>query len=66
MTLVKRFALEKFLRLNVSKCEIVMFSTGQKVAVPECEVDGSVLPAGGMGKCLGYFASILLYINVAA
>ena len=32
-----------------------MFSKDQNFAVPTCEVDGSVLPAGVVGKCLGYW-----------
>ena len=32
-----------------------MFSKDQRVALPTCEVDGSVLPAGDAGKCLGYW-----------
>ena len=55
VALVKRFAEMNFLKLNVAKCEIVMFSRGHSVEVPECEVDGSVLPAGDVGKCLGFW-----------
>ena len=32
-----------------------MFSRGCSVDVPECVVDGSVLPAGDIGKCLGFW-----------
>ena len=45
VALVKKFAEMNFLKLNVDKCEIVMFSRGNNVDVPVCEVDGSVLPA---------------------
>ena len=31
-----------------------MFSGACSVDVPECVVDGSVLPAGYVRKCLGY------------
>ena len=55
VALVDAFAKENFLRLNLSKCEIVLFSRDQSTALPICEVDGSVLPAGVVGKCLGYW-----------
>ena len=53
--MVKEFAERNFLKLNVGKCEVVMFSRGCSVDVPECVVDGSVLPAGDIGKCLGFW-----------
>ena len=52
---VNEFAARNFLKLNLSKCEIVVFSRDQRVALPTCEVDGSVLTAGDAGKCLGYW-----------
>ena len=55
VALVEDFAKEKFLRLNLSKCEIVLFSRDKSTALPICEVDGSILPAGVAGKCLGYW-----------
>ena len=48
---MKGFAERNFLKLNVGKCEVVMFSRGCSVDVSECVVDGSVLPARGIGKC---------------
>ena len=51
--LVKDFAEQNLLKLNVSKCEIVLFSKQPSTALPVCEVDGSVMPAGDVGKCLG-------------
>ena len=54
VALVKAFADKNFLGLNINKCEIVMFSRDQSTALPSCEVDGSILPAGDVGKCLGY------------
>ena len=46
------------LKLNVSKCEIVLFSNHSPAAqLPVCEVDGAVMPAGDVGKCLGYWWS---------
>ena len=54
--MVKEFAKRNFLKLNVGKCEVVMFSRGCSVDVPECVVDGSVsLPAGDIGRCLGFW-----------
>ena len=54
VAMVKEFDEMNFLKLNVGKCEVVMFSRGCSVDVPECVVDGSVLPAGDIGKCLGF------------
>ena len=55
VALVKAFAERNYLRLNLSKCEIVLFSRDRCAALPVCEVDGSVLPAGEVAKCLGYW-----------
>ncbi len=55
MALVNNFTKTNFLKLNLSKCEIVMFSRSPQVAIPACEVDGSVLPASSEGKCLGFW-----------
>ena len=53
--MVKEFADQNLLKLNVSKCEIVVFSTQFSTTLPVCEIDGTVMPAGGVGKCLGYW-----------
>ena len=53
--LVKMFADQNLLKLNFSKCEIVLFSTQPYTTFPVCEVDGSIMPAGDIGKCLGYW-----------
>ena len=45
---------ENLLRLNVSKCEIVLFSQNCNIDLPVCKVEGAVLPAGDVGKCLLY------------
>ena len=50
VALVKTFAEDK---LNVNKCEIVLFS--RDVISPACMVEGSVIPASDEGKCLGYW-----------
>ena len=55
VAMVKVFAERNFLKLNVGKCEVVMFSRGCSVDVPECVVDGSVLPGVDIGKCLGFW-----------
>ena len=56
MTMVKDFAAHNFLKLNVQKCEIVMFSHGRSAGViPQCEVDGSQIPVRNAAKCLGYW-----------
>ena len=55
MAVVKRFAGRNFLRLNVEKCEIVMLLRDQRITVPDREVDGVVVPARDVGKCLVYW-----------
>ena len=55
VALVKGFAEENFLKLNVQKCQVVIFDRGQRSGVlPVCEIDGSIPPSGYEGKCLGY------------
>ena len=53
--MVNEFARKNFLKLNLSKCEVVVFTRSQQGALPVCEVEGSVLPASGWGKCLGFW-----------
>ena len=53
--LVKAFAEQNLLKLNVGKCVIVVFSKQPSKALPVCEVDGLVMLAGDVGKCLGYW-----------
>ena len=53
--LVKMFADQNLLKLNVSKCEIVLFSTQPSTTFPVCEVEGAIMPAGDVGKCPGYW-----------
>ena len=54
--LVNVFTDQNDLKLNISNCEIVFFSEQpSSSSLPMCEVDGSVLPAGDAGKCLGYW-----------
>ena len=55
VALVKAFAEDNLLKLNVNKCEIVLFSRGQNIIPPACVVEGSVIPASDEGKCLGYW-----------
>ena len=50
---MKKFAEKNFLKLNVQKYEVVVFDRGQRC--DECEIDGSVLPSGYEGKCLGFW-----------
>ena len=52
VALVKTFAEENLRRLNVSKCEIVLFSRDQNVGLPTCVVEGSIMPTGDVAKCL--------------
>ena len=53
MNSVKSFAAKHFLKLNVAKCEVVVFTRSHQAAAPVCEVEGSTLPVGDTGKCLG-------------
>ena len=56
VTMVKDFAAHNFFKMNVEKCEIVMFSHGRGAGViPQCEVDGSQIPVRNAAKCLGYW-----------
>ena len=55
INIVKGYCDENFLRLNISKCEVITFSGGSKAVVPQCKVGGSMLPARHNVKCLGYW-----------
>jgi len=55
VALVKAFADENLLTLNASKCEIVLFSRSHNVTPPSCVVEGSVIPARDVAKCLGFW-----------
>ena len=52
--MVKTFTEHNFVKLhvNTSKCEVVLEERPK--TTPECDVDGSVLPVGNVGKCLGF------------
>ena len=52
--LVEKFAATNFLKLNVDKCEVIVFGAMGGVG-PNCEVGGCVLPVSGEGKCLGFW-----------
>ena len=52
---VKAFPEENLLKLNVSKYEIILLSSQKGISFPVCEVEGSVMPAVDIGKCLGYW-----------
>ena len=54
VSLVKVFADENMLRLNVSKCEIEVLFKSQSIASPTCVVEESVIPTGDVAKCLGF------------
>ena len=51
---VVEFTKRNFLQLNPNKCEIVSFAQKSKITPPSCEIEGTVLPASGSAKCLGY------------
>ena len=60
VTMIKDFAAHNFLKLNVQKCEIVMFSHAWSwcwydPSVATCEVDGSQPPVTNAANCLGYW-----------
>ena len=46
VALVQKFANENFLKLNVGKCEVIVFSTDRSVTSVECSVDGKLVPIG--------------------
>ena len=51
----KAFAEENLLKLNVSKSEVVLFSSQKGIAFQVCEMEGSLMPARDVGKCLNYW-----------
>ena len=51
---VVKFSNSNFLQLNAAKCEIVSFSMSNPVVSPDISLNGSLLPASGTAKCLGY------------
>ena len=53
--LVQKVANYNFLKLNVGKCEVIVFSTDRSATSVECSVDGKLVPVGETGKCLGYW-----------
>ena len=55
--MVKLFAKKHHLKLNVTKCENVVFANRPSGAdnLPVCDVDGVAVPSGDVGKCLGYW-----------
>ena len=55
VAIVQDFARHNLLRLNVQKCEIVVFSRNKMKQFPECSIDGELIPAWDVGKCLGYW-----------
>ena len=58
IAIVQRFARENFLKLNAQRCEIYSsLSRAKGNQFPECSIDGEVLAAGDVGKCLGYWWS---------
>ena len=55
VAMVQTFARENLLKLNAQKCEIVVLSRNQTNQFPECSIDGEVIPASDVRKCLGYW-----------
>ena len=51
---MKEFADQNLLMLNVSQCEIVLFSSQHSIPAPICMVDSLVISTGDMGRCIGY------------
>ena len=52
------FADENFLKLNVLKCEVMVFGSGNgNVDSPNCVVGDGALPVRDTVKCLGYWWS---------
>ena len=46
------------MKLNVQKCDVVVFGRGKEAEIPRLEVYGSIIPSGKEGKCLGYWWSV--------
>ena len=55
VALVKAFSKENLLKLNVSKGDIILFSSQKGIAFPVYDVEGPIMPAGDIGKFLGYW-----------
>ena len=53
--LVKAFTDQNLLKLNVNNFEIVLFFKQSSAAFLVCEVGVLVMPAGDVGKYLGYW-----------
>ena len=51
--LVNTFAAKHFLKLNIEKCEVIVFTRSHQEDAPVCEVEGIFLPVSDPGKCLG-------------
>ena len=49
------FAEKNLLEMNITKCEIVLFSNHWNTTLSVCEMNGSVVPTGDIGKYLGYW-----------
>ena len=51
---VSDYVVQNLLKLNVAKCESMMFSKQScSNQLPALEVNGELLPAGDVGRCLG-------------
>ena len=44
----------QFLKLNVGKCEVIVFSYDRSATSVECSVGGELVLVGGTGEHLGY------------
>ena len=55
VALVQKFANDNFLKLNMGKCEVTVFSTDRSATSVEYSVDGELVPIGETGKCLRYW-----------
>ena len=54
---VKLFAQKHHLKLNITKCDIVVLANRPRGAdnLPMCDMDGVIVPSGDVGKCFGYW-----------
>ena len=53
---VSDYVVQNLLKLNVAKCESMLFSKqSSSIQLPALEVNGELLPAGDVGRCLGYW-----------
>ena len=54
VSLVQGFAKENLLKLNIQKCEVVVFASDPHAPYPEYKIAEQSISVGSEDKCLGY------------